>query len=213
MLFRTSHAAAAMVACVAIARAEPPALEPNRQLTPLDAYVAAPDASRDWEIVSKTRRGHATELVVRLTSQTWRTADEVSTPVWRHLLTIVAPDDAIGTTALLYITGGSHSDEPDAASGMLRRVAIGTKTIAASLRNVPGQPQRVMGSDEPDRVRYEDDLLAASWNRFIATEDPTWIAQFAMAKAGVAAMDAVQSVVATVEGAPRVERFTVAGAS
>ena len=78
---------------------------------------------------------------------------------------------------------------------------------------MPNQPLRVLTSAEPNRPRKEDDLLAASWVECSETEDPTWLAQLPMAKSAVAAMTAIQEAVAEEEGAPAVERFTVAGAS
>lgn len=183
--------------------------------TALDAYVAADDPAKSWEVVARVDRLTHTELVVRLTSQQWRDETEVSEPVWRHWLTVVVPKGAGAVeTALLFITGGSLEDEqPEGADRRSLGAALMTQTVVATLRNVPSQPLVVLGSDEPQRPRYEDDLLAASWNRFLATEDPTWVAQLAMTKAAVAAMDAVQDVVPEVDDDVVVERFTVAGAS
>ncbi|MEM7608667.1 MAG: hypothetical protein AAF411_25210, partial [Myxococcota bacterium] len=45
--------------------------------TPLDTYVARPDDSFAWEVAPRTDHADRTDLVVRLTSQTWRDASEV----------------------------------------------------------------------------------------------------------------------------------------
>lgn len=186
----------------------------TRSTTPLDAYVAADDPSFRWEVVGRVEKPTHHELFLDFTSQTWRSASEVSRPEWRHRLTIVVPKGIETETALLFITGGTHLAEQKLAAGKrFRQAALATRSVVATLYQVPNQPVRVLASDEPGRDRFEDDLLAASWKRFMATEDPTWIAQLAMAKSAVAAMDVVQQALAEEEDAPTIKRFTVAGAS
>ena len=43
-----------------------------RRKTELDRYVAAPDDSYQWKIVSSTRSAGMTTVVVDMISQTWR---------------------------------------------------------------------------------------------------------------------------------------------
>ena len=205
--------AAALVACfiggacfVGGALASPP--------TPLDAYAKAADPAFAWKVVDRITRPRHTELIVDLTSQTWRTAEEVSQPTWRHWLTIAIPKNADTNAALLFIAGGSSKNkQPERVDQRVRQIALATRSVVAGLSNVPNQPLRVLGSDRPDRPRKEDDLLAASWVECMKTEDPMWLAQLPMAKSAVAAMTAVQQAVAEVDGAPAIERFTVAGGS
>lgn len=75
--------------------------------TALDRYVAKPDPTYSWKIVRKTEGGGATQFVVDLKSQTWRTAKEVDRPVWQHWLTIVKPSKPASNVAFLFITGGA----------------------------------------------------------------------------------------------------------
>lgn len=182
--------------------------------TPLDEYVAKEDPAFRWEVVGRAEQPTHRELFIDFTSQTWRTEEEVSRPKWRHRLTIVVPNGVEAETALLFITGGTHLAKQELnAGGRFTRAAIATRSVVATLYQVPNQPIRVLGSDDPERGRFEDDLLAASWKRFMATEDPTWIAQLPMAKSAVAAMDVVQAALAEEEDAPTINQFTVAGAS
>ncbi|MEO0530792.1 MAG: PhoPQ-activated protein PqaA family protein [Planctomycetota bacterium] len=180
--------------------------------TPLDAYTATPDPTFDWKVVKRNERDDCTELIVDLTSQRWRSEDEVSDPVWRHWLVIVVPKQATAETALLYIHRGSN-DAPERAGSRFREAALATNTVVAELQSVPNQPLRVLTSNAPQRDRYEDDLLAASWVECMETGDPTWLAQLPMAKSAVAAMTAVQEALAEEADAPAITRFTVAGAS
>ncbi len=182
--------------------------------TPLDEYVATEDPSFRWEVAGRVEKPTHRELFIDFTSQTWRTEEEVSRPEWRHRLTIVIPSGVEAETALLFITGGTHPTEQELdAGGRFTQAAIATRSVVATLYQVPNQPIRVLDSDEPERGRFEDDLLAASWKRFMATEDPAWIAQLPMAKSAVAAMDVVQAALAEEEDAPTIERFTVTGTS
>ncbi|WP_197526526.1 PhoPQ-activated pathogenicity-related family protein [Botrimarina colliarenosi] len=182
--------------------------------TPLDTYCATSDPAFAWKVVDRIAGPTHNGLIVDLTSQTWRSADEVDRTVWKHWLTIVVPKGATADTALLFISGGSSDDDqPAVVEDRLLQIAVATQTVVAELRTVPNQPLRILASDDPQRERYEDDLLAASWMRFMATKDPTWLAQLPMAKSAVAAMTAVQEALAAEEGAPKIDRFTVAGGS
>ena len=82
--------------------------------TVLDRYVHAPDPAFAWAVARRVERPRHTELIVDLTSQTWRSEDEVSRPEWRHWLTIVVPNGVATDTALLYVSGGSNDgDAPE----------------------------------------------------------------------------------------------------
>ena len=185
--------------------------------TALDRYIAEPDESYEWKVAARRHRGGCREVVVDLTSLTWRSPDQVDRTRWQHWMTIVVPDGATATTAMLFITGGSNRDgAPNGADELIREVAIATQSAVIELRTVPNQPLSLEGEA---RQRYEDDLLAASWNRYLETDDPTWIAQLPMAKSAVTAMTAAQEVLAAEAAAdadqqwPQVEKFVVAGAS
>ncbi len=109
--------------------------------TALDRYIAKPDPSYRWKLVGRyPGHGHTT-FVISLTSQTWRTAEEVNKPVWTHWLTVARPDKARPGTALLFIGGGSLKDPPPtAASPRVAALAEGTNTVVAELSLVPNQP-------------------------------------------------------------------------
>lgn len=202
---------------VAIILAVPVAAKPRATITtntPLDTYVSTPDPAFAWRVVHRVERTTHRELIVELTSQTWRSSDEVNRTKWQHGLALVVPKNVTSDVALLLITGGSNPEKaPTAAADQIRHIALATQTVTAELRQVPNQPLQIFDSSDPQRQRHEDDLLTASWKRFMATKDPTWIAQLPMAKSAVAAMDAVQQSLAKEDNAPKIKRFVVAGAS
>src|SRR5947207_673801 len=80
--------------------------------TALDRYVAKPDPTYSWKILTQEKLKGATRFVVDLKSQTWRKPNEVDRTVWQHWLTIVKPDKPVSNIAFLFITGGSNGGSP-----------------------------------------------------------------------------------------------------
>lgn len=187
---------------------------PGRATTPLDEYVAQEDPSFRWEVVERRTSAAGKVLLINLTSQRWRTDEEISQPLWKHWLKVVVPRDATGPVALLSVKGGEYSEKrPKTNDKRLMRFASLAQTVVAEVSNIPNQPLRILRGEDPRFNQVEDNLIAASWVRSIETDDPTWIAQLPMAKSIVASMDAVQQALADEEDAPTIEMFTVTGAS
>lgn len=183
------------------------------QETALDRYIRKPDASYSWKLATTITGAGYKGFVLELTSQTWRTADEVDQPVWKHWLTIVKPDRVEYTKALLIIGGGNNINPmPTSISERTLSIAIDTNTVVAELGMVPNQP--LAFADSKDKGRYEDDLIAYSRIRQIETKDDTWLVRLAMVKSGVRALDAVQEFMASdAAGRIKIEEFVVSGGS
>lgn len=183
------------------------------QQTALDKYVATPDSVYAWRLVNTIAGEGYRAFVLELTSQTWRTAQEVDRPVWKHWLTIVKPDTVTSRTAMLFIGGGSNSDPaPAAANPRTVGFALESQTVVADLGMVPNQP--LVFSDSKDKRRSEDDLIAYTRVKHFATKDDTWLVRLAMVKSGVRAMDAIQQFLAMdAGGRVTVDRFVVSGGS
>jgi PhoPQ-activated pathogenicity-related protein len=163
--------------------------------TPLDDYVAAPDANFAYAPRAEINGDGATATVYEMTSQEWRGIP------WRHWLTVVRPEKLESDFCLLMIGGGKNTDPPPAEiPGWMARTATAARSIVAELRMVPNQP---ITFDQP---RSEDSLLAYGQDQYLKTGDPTWIVRLPMTKSAVRAMDAI----AAVAGA---RRFVVAGGS
>lgn len=194
-----------------VIQADPRPVPPEHQ-TALDRYVARPDPSYAWKLALSLRDDSATGYAIDLTSQTWRTTNEVDRPVWKHWLLVVKPDDLAHPTGLLFIGGGNNrGTRPPTPSRELIRIAKDTRCVVAELRMVPNQPL-VFGNDGQERT--EDDLIGYTWDKFLRTGDETWPARLPMTKAAVRAMDAVSEFLASEEGGSvKVDTFVVAGAS
>jgi PhoPQ-activated pathogenicity-related protein len=180
--------------------------------TALDRYVAAPDPHYRYELAKTIPGKGATTYVLDLTSQSWRTTNEVDRPVWRHCLSIIKPDTVRNTKSLLFIGGGSN-DRPAPASpdSVLVQIAVGTQSIVSELRMVPNQPLTFKGEDKP---RREDALIAYTWDKFLRTGDDTWPARLPMTKSAVRAMDTVVAFCDSPQGGmTKVDGFVVAGGS
>lgn len=163
--------------------------------TPLDDYVAAPDNSYSWQIVSTREELGTTILQANLTSQTWR---EI---VWKHPLYILKPAQLkTPELAILYITGSV-----DGATLMgLGQIANRVGALCVVLTNVPNQP--LFGG------RVEDELISYTFVEFAKTGDVTWPALLPMTKSAVRAMDAVQEI-ARQQWGVEVKEFMVTGGS
>jgi PhoPQ-activated pathogenicity-related protein len=183
------------------------------QETALDRYIAKPDPAYQWKLVNTIPGEGFTGYVLELTSQTWRKAGEVDRPVWKHWLTVVKPTQVTSTKALLYIGGGSNRDAaPKTVAERVSLLALGSNSIVADLGQVPNQP--LFFSDSPDKGRSEDDLIAYTRVKHMATKDDEWLVRLAMVKSGVRAMDAVQEFLASAEGGrTKIDGFVVTGGS
>jgi len=164
--------------------------------TALDDYVAAPDANYSYQQVGSgvfDFGTFTTAYTLRLTSQHWRDASEVSPVLWTHWVTLYKPSNfLIGTdTAMLLINDGNSADidNPPDYNDQYRQLAAGTGSVIAIVSAVPNQPLWFADENEP---RIEDEIIAYSWDKFLRGGDANWPVQLPMVKSVVRAMDAVQ---------------------
>jgi PhoPQ-activated pathogenicity-related protein len=181
--------------------------------TALDRYIAKSDPAYGWKLASTVKGDGYTTFVLDLTSQTWRSEADVDRPVWKHWLTIVKPDEVKYKTAFLFIGGGSNRDQmKPAANERTTQLAVDTHSVVAELGTVPNQPLHF--TDSKDEGRSEDNLIAYTRVKYMATRDPNWLVRLAMVKSGVRAMDAMQEFLKTKDGGElKVDNFVVAGGS
>jgi PhoPQ-activated pathogenicity-related protein len=182
-----------------------------RKETALDRYVQKPDPSYRYELAGKIPGNGYTAYVLELTSQTWRTPQEVDRPVWKHWLTIVRPENLTTSKGLLFIGGGANNSKPpDRADPALVQPALDTNSVVAELRMVPNQPLTFAG----DKPRVEDAMIAYTWDKYLRTGDETWPARLPMTKSAVRAMDAITQFMASADGGQsKVDKFVIAGGS
>ncbi|WP_320178490.1 PhoPQ-activated protein PqaA family protein [Roseovarius pacificus] len=179
--------------------------------TALDRYVAAPDSAYSWKLVSTASGSDWKAYVLSLTSQRWRTEEEVDRPLWQHWLTVVVPDEVNTDTAILNIWGGDNGGGvPQGPDILSLNLARGSKAVAATLNQIPNQPLKF--SDET-RKRGEDSLIAYTWAKYMDTGDETWPLRLPMTKACVRAMDAVQEFCASLGDGIEINHFLPTGAS
>jgi PhoPQ-activated pathogenicity-related protein len=152
-------------------------------------YVRKPEPAFAWRVLDTQRSDIGTSYRLELVSQTWREAP------WRHDLEVHVPAKADGRTVLLFISGGVGDDLALARE-------IGAPVVV--LNDVPNQPLM--------EGKYEDDLIAETFVRYLVTGEPDWPLLLPMTKSAVKAMDAVQAFGRERLGLT-VERFVVSGAS
>ena len=180
--------------------------------TPLDDYIKAPDDNYRYNVVNTIEGEGFTAFVLDMTSQAWRSKDEVDRTLWKHWLTIVKPDQVASNKALLWITGGSNkSSAPSKAESMVAGIALKSRTVVAELRMVPNQP---LVFPDDGRSRSEDAIIAYTFNKYMETGDSTWPLLLPMVKSAVRAMDTVHSHISSVSNNKlHIHQFVVSGGS
>lgn len=167
--------------------------------TALDRYVAKPDDAFAYGLYHTDTTLAYTSYFLELTSQEWRQPEEVDRTLWEHELQITVPSvrhSASPETALLIINGGGNDRPFGTETGeLLSTLAITSGSVVAMVSQIPNQP--LSFSDETNRPRIEDAILAYSLDKYLTTEDPEWPVHVAMTKAVVRAMDAAQSFLST----------------
>jgi len=207
-LFNTTLLLLTLAAFTALAQAPAPA----SAKTALDKYVEAPDSSYKYELVSKVQGKGYTTYILKMTSQTWRSTNEVDRNVWWHWMIMVKPDEVKSSKSLLYISGGNNnSSAPKDANQPIIQMATVTKSVVTELQMIPNQPLTFSDDKKP---RVEDEFIAYTWDKFLKTGDEMWPARLPMTKAAVRAMDTVISFCGGEEGGnTKIDGFVVAGGS
>lgn len=190
--------------------AEPPVADYR---TALDEYVAAVDPHFEYTVAEVIDGDGYTGYIIRMTSQKWLTKAEVQEPIWWHWLLMAVPDSVQHETGLLFIGGGSNTDDPPTSiPGLITEAAVKTNSVVAEIRQIPNQPLHFV--NDPHSPRGEDWQIAYTWDKFLRTGDTRWPSQLPMTKAAVRAMDTVAEVAAQPEtGGHRLETFVVVGGS
>jgi PhoPQ-activated pathogenicity-related protein len=204
---------ALVAACIASILASGGQVTPGTgQDAALERYVGAPDPAYAYRTVGTLEGEGYRAHVLEMTSQSWRTPEEVDRTVWKHWVTVVVPRTVRHRTALLYVSGGrSTTPAPVEANPVIARIAVATGAVGIHLQQVPNQPLTFAGDGVP---RREDALIAYGWDRFLRNEDPTWLPRLPMTKSVVRAMDTVVDFCASSEGGGlSIEDFVVAGSS
>ena len=172
-------------------------------------YVAKPDASYVWIKNHEGEFGTSRYAELKLTSQTWRGIE------WKHQLFVLKPShiDPATKHALLLIGGGRWNREMDQPgyrqklpreAWMLSAIAEELRTPIVVLRQVPHQPLF--------DGKYEDAIIAYTFDQYFESGDSQWPLLLPMVKAAVRGMDVTQEVCQQQWGL-EIERFTVIGAS
>lgn len=169
-------------------------------------YVGAEDESYAWRIHARHEVPGAQIVELRLHSQTWRGT------LWKHRLHVIRPEGIEeAEQALLVIAGGRWREryeietEPavDDDAPLFVSIAQRLETVVAVVSQVPFQP--IFGL-------REDELIAHTFEQYLATGEGDWPLLLPMVKAAARAMDATQEF-ASAEWRIDVDRFTVLGGS
>lgn len=187
----------------------------TEKVSALEAYVNQYDPAFHFDINEVIKGDDYTMYVVKMISQSWLDDSFVEDPIWWHWLTIVVPDEVLHDSAMLIIGGGNREDsQPKEPEPLALQTALSSKSIVASLHNIPNQPVRFI--DDDFGPRYEDELIAYGWRKYLdggaKPIDNPWLARFPMTKAAVRAMDVMTEVIKK-QLDKKLDGFVVAGGS
>ena len=174
--------------------------------TDLDAYVHKDDASFNYVIEKVQEFDGYFVHSIRMNSQNFLQSKDVNKTSWSHWLTVIEPKEVKAETALLVISSGDTNDPLPKAQDALIEIALASNSLVAELKAIPNQPLKF--SDE-SFDRWEDAIIAYTWNKFFLTGESRWPARMAMTKSAIAAMDTIQAVFKR----NNVNSFVVTGAS
>ncbi len=183
---------------------------------PFEAYLAEVHPAYEYELQSTIEGDNYTAYIIRMVSQEWLTEEDVNETSWWHWLTIVVPDDVRHNTGMLWIGGGSKNSElPESVNPLVLNTALATHSVTSYLHNVPFQPITFLDDNRLDQ-RYEDDLIAFGWRKFLEggarDEDAFSLSRLPRTAAAVRAMDTITEFT-TDHAGTRVDNFVVTGGS
>tara|TARA_A100001011_G_scaffold195540_1_gene203897 strand:- start:18007 stop:19446 length:1440 start_codon:yes stop_codon:yes gene_type:complete len=184
----------------------------SEELETLISYVQD-KSDFNYSIKDTIKYKGASVYRVKMNSGRWLTTELVDEPIWWHWVDIVIPDTLDTSNSLLFIGGGSKFDNDLFLDSLSIQTAIETKSIISHISNIPYQPLKFISSDSIER--YEDNLIAYGWNKFLQgkakKEDAEWLARFPMTRAVVRGMDVIQEITSSKGNA--VKKFFISGAS
>ena len=167
----------------------------------------------DYKIIDSISYKGASLYRVKMNSGEWMSDKVKGESNWWHWLDIVIPDNIETNKSLLFIGPGSKYDNEIYLDSFSVENAIKTKSIISHISNIPFQPIKFISNDTIDR--YEDDLIAYGWNKFLKggakNKDVEWLLRFPMTRAVVRAMDVVQEISSVKSNS--VNSFFISGAS
>lgn len=182
--------------------------------TALQDYVNTPDPAFDFRLITTLKQTDASIYILLLTSQSWRTNEDLNQPLWQHQLSVVVPNTIFSRTGMMFINGGDNDDlaTPSSLLPTVVSLAVGSGSVVSLLSQIPNQP--LVFTDEPQTAKIEDDLIAYSFDKAMGSGDYSWPAYLPMVKSVVRAMDAVQAFIPDVsQNTIELDNFVVTGFS
>ena len=181
--------------------------------TALQQYVNTPDPAFEYTLLTTLVQPEASVYILQLTSQQWRSPEEVDRSLWQHQLSIIVPHNTISRTGMVFVNGGSNNDlgSPSNLLSTAATLAVGSGSVVSLLGQIPNQP--LVFSDEPNEEKSEDDLIAYTFDKAMGSGDYTWPAYLPMVKSVVRAMDAIQAFLPEIGASTNLDNFVITGFS
>lgn len=160
------------------------------------SYIKKADNSYEWKKTDEIKSDIGTHVILSMTSQTWQNIP------WKHTIDLYIPQKCeYPKTAVLIISGGDRNEKMSFMGELLSNLV---KCPLAILNDIPNQPLC--------NGKYEDNLVAYTFCKFLETGDESWPLLFPMTKSAVRAMDTIQAY-SEANMNKKIENFVVSGAS
>ena len=176
-------------------------------------YIADTKNEYKFEIVDSLFYSESKLYSLKMTSGKWLSDKVVSDSIWWHMVDVIIPNDISSDNALLFIGGGSKNDKKIFLDTTTIKKAQEIKSVIAHVSNIPFQPIAFKDNDTVNR--YEDNLIAYGWDKFLSNgakdSDKLFLARFPMTRGVVRAMDLIEEI--TSNKTIPVKKFFIAGAS
>jgi PhoPQ-activated pathogenicity-related protein len=182
----------------------------------LDEFFWEEDDIFKYELINTDESSdQMTTYEYNMTSLQWLDDTVTDRPVWTHTVYLIVPKEVKDAAAMfLQVTWGDNWIQPQTRAShsddlvRTQNFAINTGIVSGVIKHVPNQPIRFSDDTSDDELiygtgdgtydgRYEDGILAKTWDMFVKNFDATGKSDFnllvhpSMGKAAVRALDLI----------------------
>ena len=185
----------------------------NYKVSIIKKYCELTKTEYSYRLIDSIVDNKSTTYNYKMVSGKWLSKEVVSDSIWWHMVDVIIPKKIEFNKALLFVGGGTKNDSFNFTNSYLVNKAVKLKSVIAHVSNVPFQP--INFKDFPEIQRYEDNLIAYGWDKFLSNgsldSDSKYLARLPMTRAVIRSMDLIQEI--TKFNPIPISEFFISGAS
>ena len=185
----------------------------NYKVNIIKEYCELTKTEYSYRLIDSVVDNNSTTYNYKMVSGKWLSKEVVSDSIWWHMVDVIIPKKIEFNKALLFVGGGTKNDSFNFTNSYLVNEAVKLKSVIAHISNVPFQP--INFKDFPEIQRYEDNLIAYGWDKFLSNDsldsDSKYLARLPMTRAVIRSMDLIQEI--TKFNPIPISEFFISGAS